>query len=43
MPIAPDLVAAIAPTGRLRAAVNLGNPILASTDPASACWRSASW
>ena len=35
MPIAPDLVAAIAPTGRLRAAINLGNPILAGTDPAS--------
>lgn len=29
------LVAALAPTGRLRASINLGNPILAGTDPAS--------
>ena len=29
------LVAAFAPTGRLRASINLGNPILASKDPAT--------
>ena len=31
----PDLVAAYTPTGKLRAAINLGNPILAGTDPAT--------
>ena len=30
-----DLVAAFAPTSTLRASINLGNPILAGTDPAS--------
>jgi polar amino acid transport system substrate-binding protein len=30
MTIAPDLIAHLAPTGRLRAAINLGNPILAN-------------
>lgn len=30
-----DVVAALAPTGRLRASINLGNPILAKTDPAT--------
>lgn len=34
-PIANDLVAALAPAGALRAAINLGNPILAHTDPAT--------
>ncbi len=29
----PDLIATLAPTGRLRAAINLGNPILAGTGP----------
>ena len=31
----PKLVAAFAPTGTLRAAINLGNPILAYADPAT--------
>lgn len=31
----PSLVAKFAPTGTLRAAINLGNPILAKADPAS--------
>ena len=30
-----SVVAALAPTGRLRAAINLGNPILAARDPAT--------
>lgn len=30
-----SLVAAFAPTGRLRASINLGNPILAHADPAT--------
>lgn len=33
MNITPDLVATFTPTGRLRAAINLGNPILAHRDP----------
>lgn len=33
--ISPALVAAFAPTGTLRASINVGNPILANTDPAS--------
>lgn len=33
MNITPDLVAAFAPTGRLRASINTGNPILASAGP----------
>jgi polar amino acid transport system substrate-binding protein len=32
--ISPDLVAELAPTGRLRAAINLGNSVLAQQDPA---------
>ena len=32
---AADLVTALAPTGTLRASINLGNPILASTDPST--------
>lgn len=35
MTAAPDLLAAFTPTGVLRAAINLGNPILAGTDPAT--------
>lgn len=34
--ITPDLVATFAPTGVLRASINLGNPILANTDPTGA-------
>jgi polar amino acid transport system substrate-binding protein len=33
MNISPEAIAAFTPTGRLRAAINLGNPILAKTDP----------
>jgi polar amino acid transport system substrate-binding protein len=32
MTIPPSLIAAFAPTGKLRASINLGNPILAATD-----------
>lgn len=32
MSLAPDIVRAFAPTGRLRAAINTGNPILAAPD-----------
>lgn len=35
MPIANTLVKAFAPTGTLRASINLGNPILANRDPNS--------
>lgn len=35
MSISPDLAASLAPTGALRAAINLGNPILAGTDPST--------
>ena len=31
----PELIARFTPTGKLRAAINLGNPILANVDPAS--------
>ncbi len=31
----PLTIAALAPTGKLRASINLGNPVLASKDPAS--------
>jgi polar amino acid transport system substrate-binding protein len=34
-PIAPAIVSAFAPTGTLRASINLGNPILANEDAAS--------
>lgn len=37
-----DLVAAFAPRGTLRASINLGNPILAGTDPASGQARGVS-
>jgi len=33
--ISSALVAAVAPTGTLRASINVGNPILANTDPSS--------
>ena len=33
-PVPPEVGAALAPTGRLRASINLGNPILARRDPA---------
>ena len=35
MPIDPTLVKRLAPTGTLRAGINLGNPILARLDPAT--------
>ena len=35
MNIPSELIAAFTPAGRLRAAINLGNPILASRDPLS--------
>ena len=35
MPIAPAVVSAFTPTGKLRASINLGNPILANRDPAT--------
>jgi len=35
MPPDPALAARFAPTGRLRAAINLGNPLLAGADPVS--------
>jgi polar amino acid transport system substrate-binding protein len=34
-PVDPSIVAALAPTGMLRASINLGNPVLASLDPAT--------
>jgi polar amino acid transport system substrate-binding protein len=33
--VTPEVVAALAPTGRLRASINLGNPVLANRDKAS--------
>lgn len=42
MSMPPDIVASIAPTGTLRASINLGNPILAGTDPASGAPRGVS-
>ena len=39
---AADIVASFAPTGRLRASINLGNPLLAGTDPASGMPRGVS-
>lgn len=35
MSIHPDIVRAFTPTGRLRASINTGNPILATPDPAT--------
>ena len=31
----PEVIALFVPSGRLRVAINLGNPILAGTDPAT--------
>lgn len=42
MTIAPELQRAFAPSGRLRAAINLGNAVLAGTDPASGAARGIS-
>jgi polar amino acid transport system substrate-binding protein len=42
MQTTPDLVAAFAPTGRLRASINLGNPILAGTDAATGAAKGVS-
>jgi polar amino acid transport system substrate-binding protein len=42
MSIDPGLVSAFAPTGRLRASINLGNPILAGADPAGGAPRGVS-
>src|SRR5206468_1801116 len=33
-PVPPDVVKSLAPTGTLRAAINLGNSVLAQKDPA---------
>jgi polar amino acid transport system substrate-binding protein len=38
----PAIVALLAPTGRLRASINLGNPILASADPSTGRARGVS-
>jgi len=35
MHIDPSIISTLAPTGKLRASINLGNPVLANTDPAS--------
>jgi polar amino acid transport system substrate-binding protein len=35
MPLSQELLQKIAPTGKLRASINLGNPILANKDPVS--------
>lgn len=35
MNVTPEIIAAFAPTGRLRASINTGNPILAAPDPAT--------
>jgi polar amino acid transport system substrate-binding protein len=40
--ITPDLVAELAPTGRLRAAINFGNSVLAQPDPAGGLPRGVS-
>jgi len=42
MTIAADVLASFTPTGKLRAAINLGNPILAGTDPATGAPRGVS-
>ena len=34
-PATPQAVTELAPTGKLRAAINFGNPILATRDPAT--------
>lgn len=42
MTLSRELVAAFTPTGALRASINLGNPILAGTDPATGAPRGVS-
>ena len=42
MSLSPDIVRAFTPTGRLRASINTGNPILAAADPASGRARGVS-
>jgi polar amino acid transport system substrate-binding protein len=42
MNITPALITAFAPTGRLRASINTGNPILAAPDPATGTARGVS-
>lgn len=42
MNIPTDVIEAFTPTGTLRASINLGNPILAGTDPASGLARGVS-
>jgi len=42
MAIAADVVASFTPAGKLRASINLGNPILAGTDPATGAPRGVS-
>ena len=42
MTVPTEVAAAFTPTGRLRAAINLGNPILAGTDPATGSPRGVS-
>ena len=42
MNASPDLVTRFAPTGTLRAAINIGNPILAGTDPSTSAPRGVS-
>ncbi len=41
-PVSAALISELAPTGRLRAAINFGNPILASKDPATGAARGVS-
>jgi polar amino acid transport system substrate-binding protein len=38
----PEQIAELAPTGKLRAAINFGNPVLASKDPATGAARGVS-
>src|SRR5438105_3302307 len=42
MNVSADLVRAFAPTGKLRAAINLGNAVLAGTDPATGAAKGVS-
>lgn len=42
MQATPEIVRALAPTGRLRASINTGNPILAAPDPARGSARGVS-
>ena len=42
MSISTEVIQAFAPTGALRASINLGNPILAGTDPATGAARGVS-